>query len=202
MLFFARYPYPESGATVFAIAFHSYLSSKAFCDRFADSKPHACALDELVEFYETLEDYGLLVLGDADARVFAVDVKPIALLPVAKAYVPLRCELNGIGDKVGDNLLYAFNIDGREEVLVWIFDDELQVCLLHTVLKGQANGGEGMGEIYVSWLYRSWAVGSYGRSLKNIVDEALQHIATVKDDFYQFLSFLGRISHLQNCGKA
>ena len=76
----AGHPYPECGAMSFAIALDTDAATAAFGNGLADVQPKAGALNELVELDETVEDGGLLLLGDACACVLTVDVETSRLV--------------------------------------------------------------------------------------------------------------------------
>ena len=58
-----------------AFAVDTDAAAATLGDGLADAETEACALHELVELDEAFEDRGLLLLGDAQARVLAVDVQ-------------------------------------------------------------------------------------------------------------------------------
>ena len=102
-----------------AFAGNANGSATAFGNGLTDTEAETGTLDILVEFDKTLENGALLLLGNACARIFAIDVHAIfsisLLFPVAHADMPLVGILDGVGDKVGDDLLYATLVEMRGE---------------------------------------------------------------------------------------
>jgi hypothetical protein len=66
--------YPESRTAAITLRLNSYLSMETVGDGFADGQSKACALYEIVELDEAVEDLRLMLLWNARARVLAVNV--------------------------------------------------------------------------------------------------------------------------------
>ena len=99
----------------FALGGDSDVAFATINDVFADAQTETCALYEVVEFDETLEDGILLFLWDTCTSVFAIEVDTAVLFAVAHLDVAFLRIFDGVGDEVGEDLLDAAFVEQSGE---------------------------------------------------------------------------------------
>ena len=104
---------------------------------------------------------------------------------------------DGIGDKVGDHLLYTSVIDLGHECRVWIVFDECHTGLLDTGLQRLTDVVEALGEVHFPW-YDLDATVINCRDGQDVVDESHEHVAVVHDHPDDLLLLFGRGEHGQH----
>ena len=108
---FLWYPEPERGAVALALRADTDVALTAVNNGLADGKSEARTLHVVIQLDKALEDCLLLVLGDARAGVLAIEVETrlgmTFLSTIAHADMTLLGILDGIGDEVSQQLLYA-----------------------------------------------------------------------------------------------
>ena len=177
-----------------ALAVDADVSRGLVDDGLADGEAEACALYEVVELDETLEDGGLLLLGNTGTGVFAVEIHALSaivimshfslfisrLLAIADTDVSLVGVLDGIGDEVGEDLLQASLVDIGGIGVVGVVLDKLHTGFLNTLCQCLAD--------VVKDLRKVDMLGFDGDGLshvgcfEDVVDESEQHVAVVADD--------------------
>ena len=121
---FTGNPYPKSAALARAFALNANPAAKTLGHGLADAKPHTRALYKLVELDKTIEDDVLLVFRNAHARVFAADIETMVAIAVAETDIAFLGKLDGIGHKVGDDLVDATYVERSDKRGVRILLDE------------------------------------------------------------------------------
>ena len=158
---FARYPDPEGGSSAFSLGGDTNLAVAVISDSLADTEAKACTLHKVVELDKALEDAGLLLLGDACACIFAIEVEPVgfltailrdaSLFAIAHLDMPLVGIFYSIGDKIGEQLLDAALVKEGKIALVRILLDKLHAWFLHTLFECLTDVIEGLGDVYLFW---------------------------------------------------
>ena len=102
---------------------------------------------------------------------------------------------HGVGDKVGEHLLYAPLVEHCDAVSIRIVLDEFHAWLLHALGKRLTDVVEHLSE--VNLLGFDGQSLSHRRGLEDIVDKSHEHVAVVADDADKFHALLLRINHGQ-----
>jgi hypothetical protein len=139
------YPEPECGAFV-QFTIHAYLTLALVDDSLADRESETGALNVVVELDKAFKDAIKLVLGNASTCVLAIDVESLTSLTllgaIAHTDMPLLGVLDGIGDKVGDDLLNTALVDADRKRITRTVTQELHARLLYTLSQRFTDVGE------------------------------------------------------------
>ena len=161
-------------------------------DGFADGKSKARTLHVVVQLDKAFEDSLLLVLGNARTGVLAIEVESgfrVALFPtIAHTDVTLLGVLDGISDKVSQQLLYAPLVEHGRTCIVGIVLQERQPRLLNALLQRHADVVENWCKIDVRRLDGHGL--AHARGFQDVVDESQQHVAVGTDDAYELLAIV------------
>ena len=113
-------------------------------------------------------------------------------------------EFHGVSDEVGNDLLYAANVDNEHQagngIVYYVFDED-DIGILHPVLYGEANIVEGFNEVYWCFFYRSEAI-NHRRCMRNVGDEPFQHVTAVLDDSHIFCPICLSVKHVEDTSEA
>ena len=131
----------------FTFRFYTNLTMTCNGDGLTNGESQTSALNEVVQFDETIEDLLLMLFGNTGTSVFAVDVQLPVVVTVAHLDVALMGVLHGVGDEIGDDLLDASVVNMCDEGSIWILLDELHARFQHTTLQRFADIIETLGEV-------------------------------------------------------
>ena len=168
------------------------IALAAVDDGFADGKSEARTLHVVIQLDKAFEDSLLLVLGNARTGVLAIEVESglgVALFPtIAHTDVTLLGVLDGISDKVSQQLLYAPLVEHGRTCIVGIVLQERQPRLLNALLQRHADVVEDWCQIDVRRLDGHGL--PHARGFQDVVDESQQHVAVGTDDAYELLAIV------------
>ena len=115
--------------------------------------------------------------------------------------VPFVGVLHGIGDEVGDDLLYALLVGAGEELGFRIVCDEFHPRLGDALSHRLAHLVEESREVKVFNLYALWFL-VHLRRFQQIVDESKQQVAVVADDVYKLRPLFSGRRHVEQVGES
>ena len=148
-------PHPEDRTLTLACGYHADVAMTGVGEGLTDGEAQTCALYEIIDLIEALEDLRLCLFGDTFASVLTIDVQALALLAlngsglltVANLDMPLMGVFHGVDDEVGDDLRQAFGIDLDRKGVVRIVFQKLYGWILHPGAQRLEQFVERLGEI-------------------------------------------------------